>query len=570
MADDSRELRRINWCECFPFVHLFRSVRVAAGVSQIALAFVALAGSYVAGRALDAAWVAGDAGVIYGEATDYGFVSDFDDWHETRKKNLEAELAQALVRSGASESADAARRDAERDWDRAVRDIREKLDADLEGNTNEKARSDALAARTAGLSGAEKVEAEEKFEEEWPARVADLRQRYIRDREGLDQLAQRGVFDEFLRHEVRSLRNLLQSARMFQIWGAFEVMQFENAEMNAAMTDVVGRDNPAVLGVVGSLMMMATGVLWLITQHWLFAILFLGISLCIWAILGGAICRIAALKIARNETTSMGQALRFAWNRRISLIAVPLVPIGVVLAFGFLLAAGGFVASIPYVSVITSPLMALLFGLALFAGAIISFVSIGFIAGGALMWPTIGAEGSDLMDAISRAYSYIVERPWSLIFYALVSIIYGAFWFLLIAIFVWLTLASTHAFLGMGASIFASRPEMGAGMTRIDALWTAPTLDHLRPTYESVHVGGWESVSAVLMMCWVYLLVGAMYAFMISYYYSASTIAYFLLRREVDATDLDDVYPDDFPDEPLDFAPASAETPATPDAEQPE
>lgn len=547
MADDSRELRRINWSECFPFVHLFRAIRVAANASQIILALVALSATYGMGRLLDVVWNAADAGVIYGEATEYGFQPDFAGWHEARQAEIQRELAGGLVRTGAAESPDAARRDAERDWDRAVSDIREKIDADLAALTNDKARQDALTARTKDLSGAEKLEAEEKFDDEWPAQVAELRQKYIQDRRELSRLSQRGIFDEFLRHEVRSLRSLLAAARMFQIWGGFEMFATQDAA-------AVGRDNPAVLGVVGSLVMMAQGVLWLVREHWLYAILFLGFSLCVWAILGGAICRIAALQIARNEATSMTQALRFAWIRKLSLISAPLLPVAIVLAFGFLLAAGGFVASIPYANVVTSPLLALGFGLALLAGAIIAFMTIGFIAGGALMWPTIGAEGSDFFDAISRSYSYVVERPWSMILYALVAIIYGAFWYLLIGLFVWLTLASTHAFIGLGSAI-AARPELGPGMTRIDALWTAPTLDNLRPTFEWVHVSGWESVSAIFVTLWVYLLIGAMYAFMISYYYSAGTIIYFLLRREADATDLDDVYPDDFPDEPLEFSP---------------
>lgn len=551
MADDSREIRRINWSECFPFVNIFRAIRVATSLSQITLAFVALAGSYGVGRLLDAVWLSAGAGVVYHEATDYGFEPDFQSWHKSRMADVQQELATALVRSGAADSPDAARRDAERDWGRAVRDVREKLAAELKAETNEKARADALAARTKGLSGAEKLEAEEKFEKEWPAHVAELKQKYVRDREDLAHLSQRGVFSEFLRHEVRSVGNVLAAARMFHIWGGFGTGASRDA---------------ASLGIIGSLVMMVTGVLWLVTQHWLFAILFIGASLCIWAILGGAICRIAALQIARGETTSMTQALRFAWNRKLSLVSIPLIPICIVLAFGFLLAAGGFVASIPYLSVITSPLLALFYGLALLAGLIISFTVIGFIAGGTLMWPTIGAEGSDFFDALQRGYSYVVERPWSLILYGLIAIIYGAFWYLLISLFVWLALASTHAFVGLGAWI-APRPEIGAGMTRLDALWTAPTFNHLRPTFEWINVTGWESVSAIFIMLWVYLIVGLMYAFMISYYYSASTIMYFLLRRQVDATDLDDVYPDEFPDEPLDFAPPATEPASPPEPE---
>jgi hypothetical protein len=40
----------------------------------------------------------------------------------------------------------------------------------------------------------------------------------------------------------------------------------------------------------------------------------------------------------------------------------------------------------------------------------------------------------------------------------------------------------------------------------------------------------------------VYLAIGLLGAFAISFYFSANTIIYYLMRREVDATELDDVY----------------------------
>ncbi len=46
----------------------------------------------------------------------------------------------------------------------------------------------------------------------------------------------------------------------------------------------------------------------------------------------------------------------------------------------------------------------------------------------------------------------------------------------------------------------------------------------------------------VCLKAWIYSLWGLVAAFVVSFFYSASSIIYFLLRREVDLTDIEDVY----------------------------
>jgi hypothetical protein len=57
-------------------------------------------------------------------------------------------------------------------------------------------------------------------------------------------------------------------------------------------------------------------------------------------------------------------------------------------------------------------------------------------------------------------------------------------------------------------------------------------------------------------------------AFAISFYFSANTIIYVLMRHEVDATELDDVYLEQT-DEDFGELPAPAPTPAAPEPEAP-
>src|SRR3989440_5840949 len=64
-------------------------------------------------------------------------------------------------------------------------------------------------------------------------------------------------------------------------------------------------------------------------------------------------------------------------------------------------------------------------------------------------------------------------------------------------------------------------------------------------------------------MVWVYLAIGLLGAFAISFYFSANTIIYFLMRHEVDATELDDVYLEQSDDEFAEPAPAMTVTTTT-------
>ena len=68
-----------------------------------------------------------------------------------------------------------------------------------------------------------------------------------------------------------------------------------------------------------------------------------------------------------------------------------------------------------------------------------------------------------------------------------------------------------------------------------------------------------QDVAASLVAFWVYLAVGMLGAFAISFYFTANTIIYYLMRHEVDATELDDVYVEQSEE---DFADATA-PPAT-------
>ena len=98
-------------------------------------------------------------------------------------------------------------------------------------------------------------------------------------------------------------------------------------------------------------------------------------------------------------------------------------------------------------------------------------------------------------------------------------------------------LACTH-----GAISLAVLQETN-GTDLLSAMWPAPaSADALSHAVDYGALTWTQGVAAFIIAFWVYLLVALLAAYVLSLYLSSGTIIYFLMRREVDATDLDEVY----------------------------
>jgi hypothetical protein len=331
--------------------------------------------------------------------------------------------------------------------------------------------------------------------------------------------------------------------------GAFKLLlDHARTTIDAGTSAVVHADFGALVEAVRSALM---GFLWLMAMHPLYALIFLLASLAIWALFGGAVCRVAALHAARDERIGLRDALGFAKSKFPSFVAAPLMPVGIVILFGAMLFVGGLVGAIPAVGEVFA---GVLFFLALIAGLIIAFVVIGAVAGFGLTFPTIAAEGSDAFDALSRSFSYVYQRPWRTALYIFVSTVYGAVCLLFVKLFVRLALWAVHTCVGVSMNWGAAYAHDGAASTtipgKLNALWHGPAL-----VGDTTFWGGFGPhqfahlswFAQLWFYLWIFTVVGFVGAFVVSFFYSASTLMYFLLRREVDATDLDDVYLEETP-----------------------
>ena len=157
----------------------------------------------------------------------------------------------------------------------------------------------------------------------------------------------------------------------------------------------------------------------------------------------------------------------------------------------------------------------LIWPLLLLAGLLMALLLLGLAFGWPLMWATISTEGTDAFDALSRSYAYLFQRPLRVLFYAFIAAVLGWLGWLLVVNFaagvIWLT--DWAAAWGCG----------GVRMADIE--------------------NGTQAGSGVIHF-WVvgvkFLAVGFRYG----YFFTAAAAIYLLLRRDVDATETDEVFLD--------------------------
>jgi hypothetical protein len=291
-------------------------------------------------------------------------------------------------------------------------------------------------------------------------------------------------------------------------------------------------------GPVGQLADMGYGVAWLVVQHPGFALLFGVGLLLIWSACGGGICRAAAVQFARDDRLTIPQAMAFVRPKLIGgFFFAPLLPLILALLIVLMLLFGGVVLRIP---VFGDVVAGLLFFAAIAGGFIVALVGLGWLLGGSLFWPTVATEGSDAFDALSRAGNYVFVRPFKTIWYGIVAAIFGGIAWLFLHMLTFLALKIVRIFVGAGSEVFGLWPR-AEHADKLEMVWAFGGIDQLHAFPPSGTLHGYEWIAAVLIGIQVLLVVGLLWSFVVSYYFSASTITYFLLRRDVDHTAMDDV-----------------------------
>ncbi len=239
-------------------------------------------------------------------------------------------------------------------------------------------------------------------------------------------------------------------------------------------------------------------------------------TLLVWGLLGGAMTRIGVVRFGVEEREGLVESVRFAARRLFAYVVGPLFPFfGILVVLIFVAPFGWLMRWDPGLLV-----AGILWGLVLLGGLMAAILLLGLGVGWPLMWGATSAEKmGDVFEANQRCFSYVFGCPLRYLFYAAVALLFGSLGFMLVEYFAeWVIQLSYWAISWTGTDLpellrqMANRPSMSATM----------------------------GLSAVNLFNGLVLTIAS--AFRYSFFWAAVAAIYLLLRRDVDLTELDDVY----------------------------
>ncbi len=235
------------------------------------------------------------------------------------------------------------------------------------------------------------------------------------------------------------------------------------------------------------------------------------------SIIGCIMARSTAIEFSQGRIADRTDTTGFVLRRITHLATAVFAPIVLAVVLLGLISLGGFLVSVPVVDLLGG----VLYSLALILGLIVTLTLLMQLLCMPLIVPSIACEGTDGFDAIQRSYAYLAGRPLRVFVYAAIlfmlgSIALGVFQFVMLG-----SISLTDWGMGMLANDAGSRVLTGTG----DLGATQPTANNF--------IEFWRSL---------FQLVFAGYA--ISYFYTASTMLYLVVRRVCDGQDLAEIWTD--------------------------
>lgn len=269
------------------------------------------------------------------------------------------------------------------------------------------------------------------------------------------------------------------------------------------------------------------------------------VLLVVWSVIGGALARVHAVRIARDRSISWDDGFAFSISNLRAFVQAPLFVLLAALLFMALDAAAGAAIAIPWAGAI---LQLVLQPLALLAGLIVTIIVLGGVFGFPLLQSAVAADRNGTLDAVSRTFSYAFTRP--VLFIgggALVFAVGG----LIAALGAWFLEGVTLRGLLLGASWSEETAQaIGVGYAAARSFGVPNVPDGM---------GTPATISVWVSYVWSALAILAVRGFVLSYVVGGLTDLYFLLREEVDGTPTSEVYLEDAPEldlgEPLDGEP---------------
>lgn len=260
-------------------------------------------------------------------------------------------------------------------------------------------------------------------------------------------------------------------------------------------------------------------------------------TLVVWSFPGGMITRRAILQLATNAPSGLRPTAVFACRRYLWYFLAPLYPLLAIVALAIPIALLGLLLRL------SEGFGAAVAGMAWLVIAIAGIGAMwlfgGLIFGWPLMWPAISAErDGDAFDAFSRSYSYVYGKPLHYFFYVVVAAAFGALGWAVVGTATVLVREFGFWALSWG----------GGGAAVVELREQA--LDIASGEFNWREQAPLWNFGTLLIGLVVALIHAVTAAFRFTFFFSASSAIYLLLRYDVDEKEMDEVFLDVPPDQP--------------------
>ncbi len=277
-------------------------------------------------------------------------------------------------------------------------------------------------------------------------------------------------------------------------------------------------------------------------------------TVAVWSFFGCAICRAALMRYTRDDPIGVDDAFKFAIGKFLSCFAGITIPLLAVVGLTLPLAVIGLL--------MTTNLGAMIGGFLWFFVLILSLMIATILLGLCFAWPlvitAVSCEGQDSFDGMSRAFAYVFQRPLHYFAYALVAVVFSGICWLVMSMVIEGTIHTAWWATSWGSNIVTDRTGELSGESDLSAstVGDVATRQLAVPGQPGgIATGGLPSaeqngtststslrIARGMIGFWngVARTLGA--AFLYGLFWSIASAVYLLLRKDLDNTEMDEIY----------------------------
>ncbi|MBX3416372.1 MAG: hypothetical protein KF851_02120 [Pirellulaceae bacterium] len=261
-------------------------------------------------------------------------------------------------------------------------------------------------------------------------------------------------------------------------------------------------------------------------------------TLGIWSFSGCCISRYAVVRMARDESLGIDQVWSFGCKRWVNCVLALGACFLVVAAF----CIPCFFIGLLLTGDVSSVIGSMLWFIVAVCGTVIAVALVGLLFAWPLMIGSVATEDQNALDAVTRAYAYLYQKPFNYALYALVAVLFGGFCWLIVATIAQTAINSAFWGASWGANLggeqridsykrFGEAEQQIARGAETVAIAEAGQARSATLEFSTRVIRFWNGMISTLAVSVLYGL-----------FWCQASAVYLLLRYDVDETEMDEVY----------------------------